>query len=140
MRLHEFRRRLISPPGTQSELAFKIAIRDSAETEHVWLQALAAVGDSAVRGIIENDVVAVRGFAEGDTVVAALDSLEDWLAVDRDTVLGAFTVRVHRDRLTREERAQYDSATGYLYRPDDVNWRELVAGCRGRPNQRAAGT
>ena len=134
--LDEFRRRLASPPRSQSQLAYKIALRDSVETEHVWLEPIASVGDSAVRGVIKNDVIAVRGYAAGDSVVAPLDSIEDWLAIDRDTVLGAFSVRVHRDRLTRDERARYDSATGYLFRPDSVNWRDLVAGCRGRRGAR----
>ena len=129
--LNDFVRRLADPPRTQSELAFKAAIDDSLEVEHVWFQALSAIGDSAVRGEVESAAVLVRGVERGDTLVVPLREIEDWMAVDRDTVVAGFSMRLYRDRLNRDQRARYDSATGYRFGPDAENWRTLAAGCPG---------
>jgi uncharacterized protein YegJ (DUF2314 family) len=137
--LHEFRRRLTAPPSTQTELAFKGPVSDSTETEYAWLDALELVGDSAVRGILENVPVALRGIEEGDTIVMPLRLVEDWMADDRDTVVGGFSMRIYRDRLNAEQRARYDSASGYHFGSDVDNWRNLVAGCRGRVLGQGAG-
>jgi uncharacterized protein YegJ (DUF2314 family) len=137
--LDEFRRRLLEPPSTQTELAFKVPVSDSVATAHLWFEALAFVDDSAIRGVLEVTPVTVRDFRKGDTLVFPLRMIEDWMADDRDTVVGGFSIRVDRDRMNRAQRAQYDSASGYNFGPDEAHWRRYVAGCRGATLLGAAG-
>src|SRR5262245_8855235 len=109
--LAEFVRRFRNPPPTQSELDLKVGLDLSPEqTEHVWLRVLAVEGDTAFRGTVNNDPSDTSRYHFGDTVSVSWRRVSDWYAVDRDTLIGGFTIRYARLSLTKAERAQFDSA------------------------------
>jgi uncharacterized protein YegJ (DUF2314 family) len=112
--LHEFRERFRSPPASQSELMLKAAFRDTANVEHLWVRVTDIAGDSLYRGVIENDPATLRHFSFGDTVQVPSADVDDWFAVDRDTLIAGFSLRVYRERLTAIDRAHADSARGYV--------------------------
>ena len=114
----EFVRRFRQPPKGQSDLAVKIRfaeangqLADSA-VEHIWLDPL-AVDDSAIRGIVANTPIDLRRVKYGDTVRVLAEQVSDWYAVDRDTLVGGFSIRLFRSRLTKEARDSADRGRPY---------------------------
>jgi uncharacterized protein YegJ (DUF2314 family) len=92
--LPEFLRRLRDPRPGQSELMLKGTIRAAGQTEHLWMTPLEATGDSAFVAVVENDPAAIPGLSYGDTVVIHRADVADWYAVERDTLIAGFTMRV----------------------------------------------
>ena len=127
--LHEFRERFQAPPVSQTDLMLKAAFRDSASTEHLWLEVLALVGDSAFRGRIANDPGMLRHLTYGDTVLVHRLDVDDWYAVDRDTLIAGFSIRAYRNRMTEVARTQYDSAQGYAVDSDRAARGRLTMRC-----------
>jgi uncharacterized protein YegJ (DUF2314 family) len=138
--LFDLRRRLRTPPSHQTELMVKARFVDGEEVEHLWLEPISVVGDSAVRARIENDVVALRTVKYGDTVTVRLSELEDWFAQDGDTLVAGYSIRVHRSRLNLEQRARYDSGTGYVIPSDSAAFALAREGCSGSSAPPGAGT
>lgn len=138
--LAEYRARVAHPPDGQSELALKgrfaepggATPRDS-EIEHVWLDPVADAG-GRLRGVVRSMPSALRRLHEGDTVVVRPEDVSDWFAVERDTLVAGYSIRVFRARLTADQRRARDSALGYVVLPDSV---ELVR--RARPERAERG-
>ena len=129
--LDEFLRRFHQPPRTQSDLQLKAGLEIAKDdTEHVWIRVLRIDDDSVFRGILNNDPSDSSRYKYGDTVVVARRQVTDWYAVDRDTLVGGFTIRVSRYALTKAERARFDSARSYAIGDDGENLRRLSYRCR----------
>lgn len=94
----EFRRRLVSPPAGQTELMLKAAFRDDGETEHMWISIHRADGDSAFDGTLANDPASIRQLSYGDTVRVRTADVSDWFAIERDTLVAGFSMRVYDPR------------------------------------------
>jgi uncharacterized protein YegJ (DUF2314 family) len=116
--LHEFARRLEKAPPTQSELMLKAAFHDSVNTEHLWVRVHRIVGDSLYQGVVENDPAVLRRLAYGDTVEVQRRDVDDWFAVDSDTLVAGFSIRARRRALPPDERARADSVSGYVVDSD----------------------
>ena len=123
--LAEFIRRLREPPETQTELALKVrfaelsgGVADSV-VEHLWLDVFDFDG-SRFRGFLETPPNDLRRVRMGDTIVVDSAQVSDWYAVDRDTLVGGFSIRVFRDRLNAKQRADEDRNRPYV-----VNGRAL---------------
>lgn len=116
--LHEFVRRFESAPATQAELMLKAAFHDSVNTEHLWMRVHRIVGDSLYQGVVENDPGVLRHLAYGDTVDVPRRDVDDWFAVDADTLVAGFSIRARRRTLSPNERARADSVAGYVVDSD----------------------
>lgn len=127
--LSEFRRRFRDPPATQTALGLKATFREDGAAEHLWLHVVSAAADSAITGTVANDPGILRGLAFGDTVTVWPAEVADWYAIDRDTLVGGFTMRVWRARMTPAERAADDRAKPYAVDPDSAAWRRLEPFC-----------
>jgi uncharacterized protein YegJ (DUF2314 family) len=117
----------------QSDLQLKAALELAPRNiEHLWVRVLAVNSDTLFRGTINNDPSDSTRYPYGDTVTVRAQQVTDWYAVDRDTLVGGFTMRVARLELTREERAVYDSAATYVIGSDEDNLRRMPRRCGGR--------
>jgi uncharacterized protein YegJ (DUF2314 family) len=129
--LANFRRRFDHRPSDQSDLMLKAAFETTpGETEHMWTEVLAIPSDSTYRVRIENDPVDSTRFAYGDTVVIHRRDVTDWYAVERDTLVAGFTLRLRRHRLNADQRRQADSTRAYVIVDGPVDLGRLVPGCK----------
>jgi uncharacterized protein YegJ (DUF2314 family) len=88
----------------------KLPFEGSGKVEHMWIDRVDFDGQN-VSGVLLNEPNEPGSVHRGDRVEGPLASLGDWMLAG-DTVLGAFTVRVLRSRMSAKEREDHDSAWG----------------------------
>jgi len=96
----------------QSDFGVKVAIRDGKKVEHFWV-AIAEFDGKQFGGTISNDPMLVKTVKAGDRVKVDKDKISDWMYVEKKKLVGGYTVRVLRDRLTPEERKALDDSIPY---------------------------
>jgi uncharacterized protein YegJ (DUF2314 family) len=103
----DFVRRLDRPPLSQTDVSLKVRLTDGREVEHVWL---ADVHHNGTRfwGRISNDVEHLTNYHLGDSVSVELPEVSDWLAVDAGRLVGGYSIRLLRERMSPTERAEFD--------------------------------
>jgi uncharacterized protein YegJ (DUF2314 family) len=111
--------RLNSPPPSQSYVAVKVRLTDGKHAEHVWLSPIRFDG-SRIHGQISNTVEAVSGWKEGDSLSTVPDSISDWMAIDDSVLVGGFSIRLLRSRMSPDERSALDAESPYRVGPDST--------------------
>lgn len=81
--------------------------------EHIWIGNI-TFDNGKYHGIIQNEPVEPINVKLGDKVVVNDDNISDWMYYDKNTVKGAFTIKVLRKTLSNEELKQMDSE-GLIY-------------------------
>lgn len=66
-------------------------------------------------GTLSNIPADVPGLEHGQRVVVALNEISDWMVVDNGRLIGGYTIRVFRDRLSDQERSEFDRESGLLF-------------------------
>ncbi len=97
---------------SQSEFAVKVAIREGKKVEHFWV-AISEFDGKQFKGIINNDAELATTVKAGDEVKVDKDKIGDWMYVDKKKLIGGYTVRVLRNRLSPEERKALDESIPY---------------------------
>ena len=88
---------------------------DPSSGEHIWLYDI-DLSDNQVRGKIGNEPLDAVYLSIDEEVIIGMDDISDWMVVDEDgRVYGGYTVRVLRNRMTEEERLQFDEETGFIF-------------------------
>ena len=75
--------------------------------EHIWINDL-TVRDGRIHGTVGNEPVADVGVKIGDPVSFAPEEISDWMYIENDLVVGAYTTRVLRARMSAKERRRMD--------------------------------
>jgi uncharacterized protein YegJ (DUF2314 family) len=110
--LPEFERRLKNPPASQSHIALKARFDENGEVEHMWINDVELVEDG-FRGVLGNEPVHVTSIKFEDPVTIGRDRVSDWMAIDDDTLVGGYTLRVQRARMPDEQRKEFDASVGF---------------------------
>jgi len=105
--LDEFENRLAYPPAGQSYISLKGRFEENGDVEHIWLSDITVI-PGGYRGKIGNEPVNLPGIQFGQTVDLPRERVSDWLAIEEDTLIAGYTLRVVRARMTPEERAKFD--------------------------------
>jgi uncharacterized protein YegJ (DUF2314 family) len=111
--IDEFRRRITSPPATQSFITLKVRFEEDEHVEHMWVSDVELVG-AEFRGVVANRAVKIRSVQLGQVVTVALDQVSDWMAVDDGKLVAGYTLRVIRNRMSAKERAQFDAESEFI--------------------------
>jgi len=113
--LDVFIRSFQSPAPTQTHFSIKVRFPYGAgsDYEHMWLDDISFDGEH-FGGTLANEPVYVSGLHLGDQVTARIADISDWEIVDDGRLLGGFTIHVLRNRMTAEERRQFDEQTGLV--------------------------
>ena len=85
--LSTFEQRLKQPPATQTYIGLKVRFEEDGHIEHMWID-------------------------EGSAVQATRAQVSDWMAVDAGKLVGGYTVRVQRARMSPGERTLFDESFG----------------------------
>jgi uncharacterized protein YegJ (DUF2314 family) len=96
----------------QSDFGVKMAIRDGKKVEHFWVEVTRFDGKQ-FEGTISNDPTMVTTVKSGDHVKVEKNKIDDWMYVAKGKLVGGYTVRVLRDRLSAAERKALDDSLPY---------------------------
>lgn len=100
---------LRSPKAGQSAFSVKMAFADGAETEHMWLMPVSYDGQN-FQGTVNNEPQMVKTVSMGQVVTIAPARISDWMYVENRKLVGGWTLRVLRDALPSDERADFDKS------------------------------
>ncbi len=107
--IEDFVKVVQKPKKGQSHFAIKVAIRDGKNVEHFWVK-VAKFEGAKFEGEIDNDPMLVKTVKDGDKITVAKDKVEDWMYVEDRKMVGGYTTRLLRDRLTPAERKALDES------------------------------
>jgi uncharacterized protein YegJ (DUF2314 family) len=103
---------LEAPTPVQESFAVKVAIKDGDEVEHMWVNPVRHEQGRFI-GATNNDPESVTTVKLGDEVVVAKEEVSDWMYIDDGKLVGGYTMRVMRDGLSPEERADFDRSVPF---------------------------
>lgn len=103
---------LSSPAATQTYFAVKTLLRDGEKAEHVWVSRLSYDG-AQFQGTVANVPFALTTVAHGDAITVSPGDITDWMIIDNQTLVGGYTVRLARDRMSPEQRTDFDRRVGF---------------------------
>jgi uncharacterized protein YegJ (DUF2314 family) len=109
--LPEFEKRLKQPPPTQEYISLKGRFEEDGHVEHMWLEDV-QITPQGYRGKLGNRPVYIQSIGEGSEVEVTRAKVSDWMAIDAGKLVGGYTVRVQRARMSDAERAQFDASFG----------------------------
>jgi uncharacterized protein YegJ (DUF2314 family) len=110
--LPEFEKRLSQPPPTQQHIGLKGRFEEDGEVEHMWINDIEVTADG-YRGRLGNQPVHITSIDEGSEVLVTREKVSDWLAIDDGRLVGGFTLRVQRERMSPEQRAEFDARANF---------------------------
>ncbi len=111
--LPEFEKRLSKPPATQQHIGLKGRFEEDGEVEHMWIDEIEITADG-YRGKLGNHPVHITSIDEGSEVLVAREKVSDWMAIDDGKMVGGYTLRVQRGRMTPEQRAAFDASADFI--------------------------
>jgi uncharacterized protein YegJ (DUF2314 family) len=112
--LPEFRKRIRHPSPTQSMSSVKAAFEELGVTEHMWVANIVNV-EGGFSGQLVNQPLYLQRIGPGDVVFVADKQVSDWYVIDAGRLIGGYTLRVLRTRMTPEERAAEDATLDYRF-------------------------
>jgi uncharacterized protein YegJ (DUF2314 family) len=93
--------------GPTGPVSLKVSLTEGDQVEHAWL---AEVHENGVGfwGRINNELVAVTRWKLGDSVTVGLQDVSEWMVVKDGRLIGGYSIRVLRDKMSPSERAEFD--------------------------------
>ena len=99
-------------PGRESFL-LKVAFRRGDDVEHIWLADLNFSGPKP-RGVIANEP-RMEGLRFMEEVTFEPSDVTDWMYVEDGRLVGGYTTRVIRERMSPEERKEFDASAPFKF-------------------------
>ena len=105
---------LQSPKPTQSDFSIKARfISSDGGVEHIWIVDV-SYSDEGFTGVINNVPVDVPEIEQGDNATVPVEDVSDWMFIEDGKLVGGYTIRVLRNRLSPEERERFDEETDFI--------------------------
>ena len=101
----------VAPQPKQRAFLVKIAFVKDGDVEHLWLADLNLAG-ARPTGVIANPPLR-KDLKFKQRVEIDFTFLSDWMYVDEGKLVGGFTTRLLRRRMTSEERTKADSESPF---------------------------
>lgn len=95
----------------QTDFSVKMPFATESGAEHIWLVDI-SMKDGKLFGQVDNLPESVTNIQLGDTVEIQKEKISDWFYVEGNKLIGGLTIRVLRDRMSFEEREQFDMDYG----------------------------
>ena len=111
--LREFFDALVQPQLGRESFLLKVAFRRGDDVEHIWLADLDFSGPEP-RGVVANEP-RIPGLRFMQQVPFAPADITDWMYLDGGRLVGGYTTRLIRDRMSPEERKEFDASAPYKF-------------------------
>jgi uncharacterized protein YegJ (DUF2314 family) len=90
-----------------STFSLKVRFPTQTGAEHIWATSI-TLDDNDYYGLVDNLPELVTEIKEGQKIKINRDDISDWLYSDNGILRGGYTIRLIRNRMTKEERKQFD--------------------------------
>jgi uncharacterized protein YegJ (DUF2314 family) len=111
--IKEFFDAFTHPKPEQSSFLLKVAFTEDELVEHIWLADL-DFSAAQPKGVVANETrlkkVRFKQSVEFDPAY-----ISDWMYIDHGKLVGGYTTRLLRQRMTSEERKTFDSSVPYTF-------------------------
>lgn len=111
--LPDFVRALNSPKASQTGFSIKTPISDGKNTEHMWLNPVSFDG-AKYHGTVNSNPEKVTGVKLGSRHTINPEQVSDWMYVEDKKLVGGYTIRVVRDKLSPKEREDFDRNAPFI--------------------------
>jgi len=91
----------------QYGFSVKVPFSTDAGVEHIWLSNV-EVKNGKYYGEVNNLPNSVKSIKLGDIIPIDRNKISDWFYIENDKLVGGFTIRVIRNRMSATERKQFD--------------------------------
>lgn len=91
--------------------ALKVQFQNAADIEHMWIGEI-EYNDGKYSGILTNEPEYITEYKMGDKIDIDNSKISDWMYIENGKLVGGFTIKVLRDRMSDEERKQFDEESG----------------------------
>lgn len=103
---------LQKPPSSVSDLSLKARFQEGKAVEHMWLHDLTYV-HKAFHGQLVSTPDTLRQVKYGDWLDIQPSEVSDWSYVENGKLVGGFTEKLLRKRMTPAERQEFDKSLPY---------------------------
>lgn len=107
-----FKDSLESPKPHQTYFSIKTKLTDGNHVEHIWLDA-AEISDKVVYGIVNNVPTNLKNIELGKKIGVSEDEISDWLIIENNRLIGGYTIRTIRDKMSRAQRELFESTINF---------------------------
>jgi uncharacterized protein YegJ (DUF2314 family) len=107
-----FKDSLESPKPHQTYFSIKTKLTDGNHIEHIWLDA-AEISDKVVYGIVNNVPTNLKNIELGKKIGVSEDEISDWLIIENNRLIGGYTIRTIRDKMSRVQRELFESTINF---------------------------
>jgi len=101
------------PKPGQTSFQVRVAFIEGPHFERVWVGDLDFSGPE-LHGTITSQP-ALPSLENGQQVEFSYAQITDWMYVEEGRLVGGYTVRAIRDRLSEERRAEFDAASPFTF-------------------------
>jgi uncharacterized protein YegJ (DUF2314 family) len=110
--MHYFKKCLAHPKEGQVYFSIKARIEDLGKIEHIWLMDPSFDLDGNIYGVIGNEPIDVKNVKLDQKIGITFDNVSDWMIIENGRLIGGYTIRAIRDRLTENEITNFDKSLG----------------------------
>ncbi len=110
--VNEYIDRLTKPKASYSYFAIKARFEENKNVEHLWLNFVTYNGKE-FSGSVANTPREIKSVTFGKEVHVKPDSISDWMVIDNGVLVGGYTLRVLRKRMSEIEKKQFDYEGGF---------------------------
>lgn len=107
----EFLARLEKPVAGEI-FSVKAVFREGEVTEHLWLSEVRFDGKNFT-GKVDSTPEKLTRVKAGQTQQVPSDQISDWMILENDRLVGAYTIRALRDKIPPGQRAKWDREMGF---------------------------
>lgn len=113
--LHYFEKCLQSPKAGQVYFSVKVKIVDAGRVEHIWLTEPSFDDEGNLFGLVGNEPIDVKTVSLNQKIGIERKLVSDWMIMENGRLIGGYTIRVLRDKLTGQALANFDKALGGMH-------------------------
>lgn len=103
----------LEPEEGQEAFLLKVVFLADDQVEHIWVADLEIDG-VGFRGVVANEPT-LPSLRFKQEVEFEPSRITDWMFIDNGKLVGGYTTRLIRERMSPEERAAYDAAAPYSF-------------------------
>jgi uncharacterized protein YegJ (DUF2314 family) len=105
---------LISPKPNQTAFLIKVAFEFEDQIEHIWMADL-DITARPIKATVANEPT-IPGLKYMERVSIDPARITDWMFVEDGYLIGGYTTKLIRSRMSPEERMAYDKNAPYKFR------------------------